>query len=277
MNINMLNQKSSRISAIMALVLSVLAIFSSVLGVLDSQLYRDLLQTGVISEKLMVGSVAQDIISILMGIVLLVLSIVFLKYKGLHTFICVIGLAWYFFYAYGLYVMQGNYTSIYLVYLTIFGLSIYSMIWGLVSFNKSFIEKITLSRKLSISIAIFLGFILFILFPVWILKILPDISKHIPGETYGVYILDLCIVFPAFLQIAIMLLKKNRFANILAGIALIKTFTLCLSWGFGECYTPIILNTEINYGMASISGLLTITSLILLILYFHNLNSTILN
>lgn len=267
----MLNTQRSRITAIMTLILSILAVSASTMGVIDKSLYNDLLITGTISKTLLIGSIAQDIISIPLGLILAILSIVFLKNRGYKTFIAVLGLAWYFFYAYGLYVIQGEYTSIYLVYMAIFALSIYSMIWGLLSFSHELVAEIRLPGALRISIVVFLSIILFILVPGWLLRIVPDIAKHIPGDTYGVFLLDLCVVFPALGQIIAMLFKKKPFGNILAGVALIKTLSLCLSWSFSEWFSPIYGGFEIHYDMAIISSTLTVISFILVIPYMFKL------
>lgn len=267
----MLNVQRSRATAVMTLIISILAVYAATVGVLDKNIYNDLLQKGTISKTLLIGSVAQDIISIPLGLILAVLSIVFLKRRGYKSFIAILGLAWYFFYAYGLYVIQGGYTSIYLVYMVIFGLSIYSMIWGLLSFPHELVAKIRLSRALRLSVGVFIIIILFILVPGWLLRITPDIARHIPGETYGVFILDLCIVFPALGQITVMLFKNKPFGNILAGVALIKTLTLCLSWSFSEWFSPIYGGFDIHYDMAVISSALTVISFILLIPYMIKL------
>jgi len=130
-----MNIRKSRQTAIMTLIVSLLALFAGLSGLLNKNLYTEVFLAGTISKFLVSGSIAQDIISVPLGLLLAVLSLLFLKQPGYKTFIAILGLAGYFFYGYGLYTMQGQYTSIYLVYLAVFGLSLYSIIWGLISFE----------------------------------------------------------------------------------------------------------------------------------------------
>lgn len=267
-----MNSIRSRAAVIMSLILSAFALFASLEGILSKNLYNDMISAGISTKSLLLGAVAQDIISAPLAIILAVLAVMFLKQPRIKSLIAIIGLDWYFFYAFGLYVMQGNYTSIYMVYLIIFALSIYSMIWGLLSFEKDAVKYYRLPGRLGILIGGFLIFILVVLVPAWLFRITPDIANHIPGPTYAVFILDLCVVFPALGQIAYMTFRKKPFGFILAGIAMTKTATLCLSWSFSHWFSPLYGGLEFEYGLTFISTLLTIISLALLIPYFLKLN-----
>lgn len=265
-----MNIKRGRITAIMTLLLSVLAVFASLLGIMDKNLYNDVLKAGTITKFLVTGSIAQDIISVPLGIILAVLSIIFLKCSCKKTFIVMLGLAGYFFYGYGLYTMQGQYTSIYQVYLIIFGLSLYSLILGLTCFNEDTVKNYQLSKGLQIAISAFLFMIVIVLTPLWLGFSSGDIAKHIPRDTYAVFVFDLSIVFPALAITAVMLLRNIRFGNILAGVALIKAFTVCLSVGFGELFQAYYAKLTPNYGGIIIFSILSVISLILTVLYLIN-------
>lgn len=266
-----MNRIRSRVAGIMALILSALALFAALEGILNKNLYPDMISAGTATESLILGAIAQDIISAPLAVILAVLSIMFLLRPSVKHLIAIIGLVWYFFYAFGLYVIQGNYTSVYMIYLAIFALSIYSMIWGLLSFDSDTGENCRIPRRLGILIGGFLIFILFVLVPAWVARMAPDIAAHIPGPTYAVFILDLCVVFPALGQISYMLFRNKPYGVILAGIALMKTATLCLSWSFSHWFSPIYGGLEFEYGLTFISTLLTIIGLALLIPYFLKL------
>lgn len=267
----MINIQKSRLTAIMTLTLSFLALYASFAGVLDKNLYTDVLKAGTISIFLVSGSIAQDIISIPTSLVLLILSLIFLKHQNYKTFITILGLTGYLFYGYGLYVMQGQYTSIYLVYLAIFGLSLYSMIFGLTSFRPDSIKYCYLPQALRKLISIFLITIVLVLVPIWLTLITSDISKHMPSDTYAVFILDLGVVFPAFGIIATLLLRNKPFGNILAGVALFKAFTVCLSVAFGEWFQAFYAGFRPNLGGIAIFSVLTIFSCVFIGIYMLNL------
>lgn len=247
----------------MMLLIALLAGYASFRGVFDQGLYRDLLPAGSITEFLVRGSVAQDIVTLPLGLALFVLALVFLKKPGLKVFVALLGLNGYFFYGYGLYAIQGQYTSLYPAYLAIFGLSLYGFIAGLTSFHDATIQGTELPKVLRALIGVFLLLIPLVLVPVWLGRMGVDVSRHAPGETYGVFILDLCVVFPALVIIAVMLFKNSPFGGILAGIALMKVLTICLSVAFGEWFVARAGGMPPNYGMIGIFGALTLFSFVL--------------
>ncbi len=203
------------------------------------------------------------------------LSVLFLKHPSPKRFIIILGLTGYFFYGYGLYAMQGQYTSIYLIYLIIFGLSLYSLIFGLLSFEPEAVNSYQLPGGLRKSIVIFLIVILVVLVPLWILFLSIDIANHVARDTYGVFVLDLCVVFPALGLIVSQLLRNKPFGNILAGVALLKTVTLCLSVAFGEWFGPLYGGFQPNIINITIFSILTVVSLLLSILYLINLKKDV--
>lgn len=268
---NKINIQRSRVTACMTLLVSVLALYACLAGVLKKSIYEELLPLGKMTKMLVVGSTGQDIIFIPLAIILAVLSVIYLIRPGYKIFITIIGLTVNFFYGYGLYAMQGQYTSIYLIYLAIFSLSIYSIVFGLLCFTPGFAVKISLPGALRKAICIFLFFIVFILGLIWVIRITPDIARHIPQDTYGVFVLDLGVVFPAIAIIATMLIQRKAFGNILAGVALVKVFAVCLSWGFTEWYARFEGIIVGNYEMLAIPSVLTLISLVFFVLYLLKL------
>lgn len=262
------NMKRARITSTLTLIVSILTLFACFEGVFNKNIYDDLLEVGTITKLLHVGSVGQDIIFIPLAFILMLLSIIFLFRPGLKTFIIIIGMTGNFLYGYGLYAMQGEYTSIYLMYLAIFSLSIYSVIFGLLSFTPEDASlKTSIPKALRISISVFLFFIAFMLGFIWIMRISADIARHIPQDTYGVFVLDLGIVFPFMGITATKLIKNKPFGNILAGIALVKASTICLSWGFAEWFGRFKGVLEGSYDMLIIPVVLMFISLIFFVLY----------
>ena len=262
--------RNGKRTAIMMLILSVLALFASLKGVFDPTLYHEVYLAGTIPEDLIWGSQAQDIISILFAVILAVFTLLFLKNESMKKYIIMLGLTWYFFYAFGLYTIQGQYTSIYLVYLAIFGLSFYSLAYGILGINPAEAYRYEIPSGLRTAIGTFLYVMIAFLYPVWIMGMIPDIASHVPGQTYAVFILDLCLIFPAVGIIAYLLLRKKPLGVILAGVAILKIFTLCLSWTFGELTNPLAGNT-FTPEMAILSSTLTICGLILFVLYILKL------
>jgi len=115
--------------------------------------------------------------------------------------------------------------------------------------------------------------IFLVLVPIWLALIIPDIEKHIPSDTYAVFVLDLGVVFPALGIIAAQLWQNKPFGNILAGVALFKALTISLSVAFGEWFNPYYGGFQANYtGIAIFTGL-TVVSFVFIVLYMLNLNN----
>ncbi len=253
----------------MMLILSLLALFASLEGLLNKSIYTDVISTGVFSKALMPGTFSQDIISVLAALILALLSVIFLKRPDYKSFVIMLGLVGYFLYGYGLFVITGLYTSIYHVYMAIFTLSIYSLIWGLTSFEPDQVKHYRLPGTLRISIGIFLIVIVLFFVPMWLAILTSYTAKHLRPEFYGVFVLDLCIVMPAFGIIAAKLLRNKPFGNILVGVALMKILTLCLSLAIGESVAPLY-GASANYAMIAVYSALTIFSFVLIVSYLRN-------
>lgn len=248
---------------------SLLALFASLAGIFSSAVYRDLIPTGAITEYLILGSVVQDIITVPVSIALFSSSILYIRSGDSRILTAMAGLLSYIFYGYALYSIQGQYTSLYLVYLAIFGASAYGLMF--------IVPKLVLMsgytgvpRGLRRGIAGFLLLILAVLGPVWIMRMQPDIAGRAPGELYGVFLLDLAVVFPAFGIIAYHLIRNNAAIDLLTGAALVKVFTLCLSVGLGEFIKPSFGFPQ-DMAMTAIFITLTIVSAILSVLVFKKL------
>jgi uncharacterized membrane protein len=65
-----MNEQAGKKTAIMALVISILALFASIVGVFSKTLYEDVYQAGTIPKSLVWGSKAQDIVSIIVAVFL---------------------------------------------------------------------------------------------------------------------------------------------------------------------------------------------------------------
>lgn len=260
------NIRWARSSAYLMLIVSLLALLASASGLFDPGLYRELLAPGTLTETLVYGSVIQDVISFPAAAVLFVTAVLFLRTKSRKALIILLGLAAYFFYGYALYAIQGQYTRYYLIYLAVVGVSFYGLIYGIKGLVSGS-PRAHLPRSLRYAVCSFVLLILVILIPAWIGRILPDIARRIPGEVYGVIFLDLALVFPA-LGIIIFMVMKNRPAGyVLAGPALVKTFTLCLSVALGEWLKPAY-GFRADPAMILVFSMLTLASALLGIFYF---------
>lgn len=257
----MIKIERSRLTTVMTLLISIFALFAALKGLLDKSLYNNAISTGAFSKEFIIGTFSQDLISVPAAAILGILSIIYLVKRGEKTFIAILGLTGYFLYSYGLFVTGGSYTVLYLLYMIIFILCLYSLIYGLTSFESSEIIKCQLPKALRISMGIFFIIIILIFSPLWLGQLIPSALNNIRPNFYSVFVFDLCLVMPTLGIIAMQLFQNKPFGNILAGIALIKIFTLILSVTIGELSAPLY-GTAANYGIIPIYGLITIISII---------------
>lgn len=275
--LELLNQKLKGFKWACRLMLfgGLLSLFASVMSLVDPRIYREVVQTGTISKFLSFGSSVQDLITVPAALILVVLTLKLLRQlkqikqpqnsqqslgkNHIKTLMAVTGLGFYLFYGYGLYVIQGQYTSLYLVYLAIFSLTLYGVIAGIVALVQNEKVVIQLPHSQRRVITGFLMFILIVLIPVWILRMQHDLYSRMPGEVYGVFVLDLGVVFPAIAYVIWQLIRKTNFGVMLAGVALIKALTLCLSVALGEILKPLYGFGQ-DVSMVIIFTLLTVVS-----------------
>ncbi|ERJ11363.1 hypothetical protein [Haloplasma contractile] len=271
-NLKLMNERRSRLVAFMSLISSIMALVVAILSLIDQTYYEDVVSVGTVTEFGMHGAIGQDIITIPFTLVLISLSVAYLLKPNVKLFMFMIGLTGYLFYGYGLFIIEAYYTSFYLIYLFVFGLSIYSLIVGFTSFNMKVVESNSyLPKTVRVATATFLIMIIVVLGPAWIGMVLEGVTNHVPPRTYSVLINDLCIVFPAFAITAAYLLKNKGFGNILGGIMLVKTFTVCLSWGFAEWFV-VLYDKPVAYNMAAIASILTIISSLLIVIFMKTVN-----
>lgn len=266
----MVDPVKGRLTALFMLIQSLLAFGAALTGLLHPSIYWAAVKSGVFAESLLAGTLAQDIITIPAAIILALMSVQFLSRQRYKSFIIMLGLSAYFFYAYGLFVIGGNYTILYPLYLLIFALAVYSLIFGLNSFNPAAVRQTHLPAGMRKTIAAYLLLIIVLFVPLWLFILIPGATRQIRPDAYAVFVLDLAVVMPALAVTAFMLWRHIPFGNILAGVALLKSLTLLLSVAVGTAVAPIY-GLPLNYPMLGIYCLLVLFSLVLGTFYMLNL------
>jgi hypothetical protein len=98
--------------------LGLFAVGVSFVGIVTkAEIYNSLVE-----ERLIPGTYGQDIISLVAGVLLIVFAFL-AKDKQIKLQVVILGLLGYFFYAYGIYVIERVYNSLHLWYMAIFTLS----------------------------------------------------------------------------------------------------------------------------------------------------------
>jgi len=229
---------------VISFAVSILSACCAILGIWDETLYGNVIATGVFKMSFMAGTISQDIVAIVTSVVMIVLVALYIRRKDYRLMISIIGLLSFYFYAYGTYVISALFTSVYLVYMLIFALSVVGMIIGICSFTSDYVKNLYLPKWIRNCSIGFLSLIVFIFVSKWISEIVPYTKSHTVPDFYAIYILDLCVIMPLFIVIIYMLIKNMKLAYVLLGVALLKSATLILAVAIGSFWGAKYGNPE---------------------------------
>ncbi|MBN1368624.1 MAG: hypothetical protein JW954_00120 [Dehalococcoidaceae bacterium] len=193
----------------------------------------------VVSNDIMPGVLAQDGITLAASVVLLVLALI-AKANSMRIQVIGWGIMGYFFYAFGIYIIEQIYNVMYYVYMAVFALSFWSIAYGLAKTRQSNPSKVDPGRIIRCATAVF-AFVVGAVFTVmWFFELWPLIQTGNKIEfLYSVYILDLCFIMPAFFITGIMALKKMPAGILTLPATFVLGFALMLSLAIAEVVKPI--------------------------------------
>ncbi len=226
--------RNLNVNKVLWLILATAALAVALVGVLQPSIYAK-----VISNEVMAGTISQDLVTTVAAIVMLICTIAAREGDVVRPII-IWGIAGYLFYAYGIYVIERVYNMLYLAYMGIFALSFYSLVYGVASIRpetRSAVSLSKLTRRLSIGVSLFIPFMFGLL---WTSKLLPMLQSGLKPEFYySVYILDLCFIMPAYVILAVMMIRRDGLGLLLAPAMFILGVTLLFPVGIGELLKPI--------------------------------------
>ena len=156
-----------RTAKLLWILTEILTLISAVGGLLSKGIYDGLFQADYLP-----GAVAQDVITLLLSLTLLVL-IYFTGLKDIKKQIIIIGVLGSQCYLYGILTMERAYNVFYLVYLAIFALSFWTVIYSLSGFRSANFKKLRLNKGMLYTTAISSILIAAIFIFLWITSLLP--------------------------------------------------------------------------------------------------------
>lgn len=180
-------------------------------------------------------AIAQDVVTLLVGIPLLVVSMILFKKGSLQGKLLLSGTLAYFLYTYASFAFGAAYNILFLVYVSLFSLSLFAFIFALTEIDIPTLPKHFSSGLPRRTIAIFLFVVGSFLLLAWLGRIVPALLANQPPlglESYTTLIiqaLDLGLVMPIAFLSGILLWKKSAWGYLLSSIVLIKGVTLALA------------------------------------------------
>lgn len=177
-------------------------------------------------------AIAQDYITLFMGLPLLILSLFLSKQGSIKGKLLLTGTLGYFLYTYASYSFLSMYNSLFLIDIIIMSASFFAFILAMMSFdiqNSSsyFTEKLPVKF-----IGSFLLLTSFVFGMMWVGKIMPSLMNHTPPTglehytTLVIQAMDLGFLVPTGILAGILVIKRRPFGYLLSSVIIIKDITL---------------------------------------------------
>lgn len=180
-------------------------------------------------------AIGQDVVTLLVGIPLLAISMILFNKGSLQGKLLLPGTLAYFLYTYASYTFSLAYNILFLVYVSLFSLSLFALIFALMEVDISTLPKHFSSWVPRRTIAIFFFIVCGFLLLDWLGRIVSALLANQPPlglESYTTLIiqaLDLGVVIPIAFLSGILIWKKSAWGYLLSPIVLIKLATLALA------------------------------------------------
>jgi hypothetical protein len=184
------------------------------------------------SLSMAVQAKAQDIVTMLLGAPLLIISLYLIQRNSLKGQILLSGTLGYFLYTYTSYTFVAMYNHMFLIYITLMSLSFFAFILAMISID---IEKLPSRFHKRMPVKLIANFHLFLAITVtllWLGRLVPPLLKgDVPlgldhYTTFVIQGMDLGIVIPCQILGALLLLNRKPFGYLLSSVMTIKMITL---------------------------------------------------
>ena len=177
-------------------------------------------------------AVAQDVVTLILGVPLLITG-VYLTHKGsLRGQLLLTGTLGYLLYTYASYSFLSAYNQLFLLYVALFSLCLYTFIFAMIELDPELIKNQVSGKFPRRGVAIYMMVIAGFLTMAWLGRIFPPLISGMPPiglESYTTLViqaLDLAIIVPAALLTAVLLWKEYPWGYALSAVVLIKGLTM---------------------------------------------------
>lgn len=225
-------------------------------------------------------AIPQDIVTLVLGIPLLVISFILARKGTLKGRILLAGTLGYFLITYMMYTFIAMYNRLFLVYVMLMSASFFAFILTLMSFDAAKL-RLYFDKKLPVKfVGGYLMFSTAMIGLLWLARVIPTlINGSIPlevehGTTLTVQALDLAFFLPSIFLSGILLIKRRPFGYMLAPVVTVSDALIMLA----------LLSKGISMSLAGIAGALPMiimmslfgtTAIISLIVILKNVNESI--
>lgn len=199
--------------------------------------------------------IAQDIVTLFVGIPLLIVALVFYERRSLRGQVLLTGTLGYFLYTYTSCAFGLNYNPLFLVYVALFSLSLFAFILSIGTIDVAELPAhfgAGLPRR---GIAVFLFAVGLFLLVNWLGHTVPALLQNktpdllLSNTTLFIQVLDLGLLVPVAFLSCVLLWRKNAWGYLLASVVLVKGFTM------GIALTAMVIGqalAQVQMGVADV-------------------------
>jgi len=187
------------------------------------------------SASLIAQGKGQDLVTLMLAVPALIVALIFSLRGSLHAELAVAGLLGYFLYTYFSYAFLLEFNKWFLAYVAAFSCSLFSFVLILVRLMKAAPDRIAVPQaplNVGAILLILLGVALLFM---WLSQLIPAMqgrSVRVIEESGGkpvIQALDLGIIVPAAMVIAIMVFRHNPGGVVWLSVFLVKGITMALA------------------------------------------------
>ena len=209
---------------------ALLAGVASAVGVFHPDIYRD-------SVSLKAQAQGQDLVTLAFGVPLLLLGVVFSYRRSHRGRLIWLGALAYMLYTYAMAATGIRYNPLFLLYVTIFSLSLFGVILGLRGTDPRELADVFTDKVPVRTVSAFLVVMAMLVANLWLSQLvpallhgtLPPMMVQDEVDTLVIQVMDLGLLVPLFALAGVLLWKRRPWGYLLAGIMLVKAGTLGLA------------------------------------------------
>ncbi|MGV8143767.1 MAG: hypothetical protein ACP5OJ_04025, partial [Methanothermobacter sp.] len=265
---------NKNIAYINSIFIAILAVIATLAGLLWQNFY---IKDAVSAIPQIMG---QDLVTLIICVPILLLSLYFISKESLKGQLFWLGVIFYFLYTYASNAFLVSYNSMFLVYVAIFSISLYTFIYGLISIDLKTIKnsfKTGLTPKIAAIFTILMATLMALM---WLSMIIGSLISGNPPNTLDSYTtlviqaLDLGVVAPAAILAGILLLKGEKWGYALMSILLVK-ISLIGTAILSMAYFMVQDGLSISWGQAIFFLVATIAGIIITMTFYNKIEGKV--
>jgi len=256
---------------------SIAIAFLALIATLAGLFWKGLYQNDTISGAAQI--MGQDLVTLVICIPILLGTLYLIRKSSLRGRLIWMGTIFYFLYSYASMAFLTSYNQLFLIYVAIFSISLYTLLGELITLDIKSIKKSFTPGVIPKITAIFLVIIGLMLAGMWLKMIVNSLLTGIAPsalETYTTLViqaLDLGVVVPAALITGLLLFKGKEWGYALASIFLMKVSLLGTAI-LSMIYFMVQNGVNIELGQAMFFIIVTVLGIIITVAFYSRIKGS---